>query len=196
MGALILYVLVAALLIYGTLRMGEHLVLLLKRKGTVRVVWIEPDARSCRIEYVKRTQNEVALGKGDDARRVLLEGEACMMGSDGKPTYLIHTRHGWNLKAPTPSPDGAPGVAVLDAPTDQELRAIVPGFDMLAVSNPHAYHHAIVRNEARDALEANKDPDDWIKTVAVCGMVVLVALVLMVGWIAYKISHAAQGAGA
>src|SRR5438034_10972900 len=124
--------LACGILFWGLGRLGEWGFVTLKRRGTARVVWVEPDAGAVGVSFHKRKGNEIKVGKGDEAKTFILEGKARQNGD--YPTWMIHWRHGWNLTAPT----------------DEETVRKDDRLRMLAISNPESYDYAIKHNDARD----------------------------------------------
>lgn len=172
-----LLVIVTGLMIYGFLRLMEYAARELSRRGKVRVVWLDPDGGDTRIEFHERTNgNEILVGKGERAKRFILQGAARLPGRYA--TYLLHPRHGWNF------------LPLTDAETIERDALL----QRLAIADPAIYHNATARNKARDALRANDDSDkgSWIVPVAICAMVALLAILGMVAWIAVKISEGAM----
>jgi hypothetical protein len=175
----IVFVVVACCLLFaGFTRLSELLIVQLSRRGKVRVVWVDPDSGGLSVEFVKREGNEIPAKGPDGPRRYILDGKARFSGQ--WPTWIVHARHGWNFTGPT------------DAETVQSNERL----RVLAISNPSSYHHAITHNEARDALEANKDEDSWIVKVAPFALIALLMVMVGVGYLVVKVGQAANKAGA
>lgn len=175
--------LVSGLLIYGILRGIEVFIVAAKRKGRVPIVWLDADSRSLKLAWEKRSKNRSNELDLPEAQPIL-EGEAAWQSPWGL-AWIMHKRHGWNYtldKKTVPEGD-----SLVTAKTDKEeittrLRAV------LAVSNPASYHHAITMNEARDALEANKEDQPWYVAFAPVAMIAIILILLIVGFIAYKVA--------
>lgn len=175
-GPLLTVLIVVGLLIYGIGRLGEAMFLLLKRRGSARVVWIDPDAGGVNIEWVKRVGNEVTAKVAGEQQTFILDGKARLSGK--WPTWIINSRRGWNYIA-------APDADTVHA--DTLLQALAP-------NNPGAYYHAISHNEARDSLEANKGGDSMWVQLAPFMLIALVLIMAILGWIAWKISSGVTAA--
>lgn len=159
------------LAIYALLRMSEFLYVLISRRGKARVVWIDDDAGDIQVSFHEKQGNEIHIGKGDNKRIVLLDGQARYGGQF--TTWLINRRHGHNYRAPN----------------DAETVGSDPLLQVLSISNPAMLHKVIAVNKARQALTAN-DKDDawgWVVPVAMVALVGIVLTVGLVGFIAYRL---------
>lgn len=164
-----------------TLAMGVVLTLLAQdvyRRGRKRIIFYDPDAVDADIKYVKTGTNEFTIGKGESAKRYILEAA----GRIGRATWIVHPRHGWNF------------VGKSDAETVQSDSLLYK----LAISNPKAYHLAIASNRARDALNANAKDDKWgwVGPAAAFAVVALIVIMGTLAFVAIKVTSKAQEAGA
>lgn len=142
------------------------------RAGKSRVIWLNGDSGAASIDYVKAPNGEFVKGKGDDARRYILSGEARYTGVPA--TWIIDPVTGWNMRAPRRAET-----------IDGDARLM-----KLAISTPQAYHLAIARNRIKDALNANTKDDKmaWVLPVAVVGLVAILAVLGVVSFLAFKVT--------
>ena len=182
------------------------------RRGKALVAWVDGDSGGARLEWIARDGNEILLGKGQHAKRYLLEGRArlnAVLGMWSGAFWVIHRRHGWNLQEPEEVAPGESGFiargkrglkklrdfTVLRVPTDAETVRVDAELEEASYSNPESYEHAIRVNEARDALEANREDNDWKGKLVVVILILGVLTILMLGYVIAKIaSGAAPGA--
>lgn len=146
----------------------------MKRRGKSVILWLDNDAMKYKLSFVKTQGNEVHEGD----RVTILDGKARLTGELGS-LWMIVRKHGHNLLAPS-GEDG--DNAIME--TDKEMYARKPGMRMLTVCNPQAYWEAIARNEAADALNANRQGEPWYAKLApvflILGLVVVAGVIFLV----------------
>lgn len=187
--AAVLIALVCSIFFSGLSLLVVKLATTIARKGKVLMVWVDGDSGGARLEFRKREGNEVIEGKGATTKRFILNGRARLnatFASWGGPLWIMHRRNGWDLEVPP----GTPQLANMKVPTDEETVEKDPVLRTLSYSNPASYHHAIVTNEARDALEANREGDDWKLKLIPFAFAVTIFTLLLVAYIVVKMASA------
>jgi hypothetical protein len=149
--------------------LGHEAWLAFRRTGKVRILWYDPDSQIMKESYVKPEGNEFTHAE----KRYILDAAGKIASKI--PTWILHPRHGWNY------------VGLSDAATIYRDDLLMK----LSVSSPALYHKQLSRNQVGDSLTANlvdgKDPNAWIVPVAIVGATVLLGVLGVVVYIAYKI---------
>lgn len=172
-------VLASAIMVWGTFRMAEWAFTEMGRKGKYRVIFWDQDARNYRIEFCAVKNGELQLGKGDKAKRFILESEAVMAGK--YPGVLVNPVTGWNYRAPTKAET-----------VDSDARLAV-----LSISNPSSYHKAMARNEWAEALSANDEaPSAWAKNAGLIAFAAVLIAAMVFGTVGFAIWAMSKSQGA
>lgn len=180
------------LCIWALLRLAEAGWVIMGRRGKVRLFFLDPDGCGLRQVIGERKGNEVQVGKGEGAKRYVLDGAARLAYEgpnaygDTGPAWILHPRHGWNLAGPRDEealrkPDG----------TVDRRRALMTAL------NPETYLHAFRSNVARATIKANQKDDSWIVKVAPFALAALVICTFGVIYLVVKLgkSGAIPGLG-
>lgn len=162
-----------AILLYGVLRGLEAIIRYQRDLNRSTVLYVDGDAGTWTMERRRIRSNELQRGKDDDSKLYKLEGAARLNGDKGS-LFMLHPRHGWNLRVPN----------------DREVLAASPLMRALAISNPASYYQAEMRNDSRDALDANQEPEPWYGRLAPVLLIVGVIALGMIGYIVVKIQGA------
>jgi len=161
-------IIACCVLTYALGRLLEAVIKFSIRRSKVLAIWIDTDARSWGMEWVKRVGNEVNAKVAGGMKTFILDGAATWSGK--WPMWILDARRGWNYRAPT-------GKEVAE----------VPLLQLLQPNDPGAYYHAIQVNEAKDSLEANQPRANlsFIVVVVVLGFLILAG---MIGFVMYKLT--------
>lgn len=147
-----------------------------KTKGSARLIFYDPDLGRMSVKYVNPIENEVTLKVGEKERRYILDDKARIWMD--KPTWILHPRHGWNFHGPS------------DANTVNAEDSLMA----LAIANPESYHLSTSRNRPRDSLAANIVEEGWTKHLPLMMTIGAVLLVVIIGMLAWVMSHMGKGA--
>lgn len=165
-------------LFWGIGRLLELLAVRWYRRSRALVMWYDPDTGGWSEEWLKRRGNEIDTKVAGEPATFILQGKARLAGKWNK--WVLHPRNGGNFVGPT----------------DEQALQLDPRLKTLWYSNPFSYRHAIEHNEARDALEANKENEHWLVKVAPLALIALVITVGGVFFLIYKVGQLATAAAA
>lgn len=181
MNVLVIASLMVAVVFYGLARTLEFFVRKMKRMGSSRVFYLDPDS----MTYDEKWDRVANGNEVEDSKRkrtnLLLGAARWTHRKTGSGLWLVHARHGVNLK----SDESLPGDNLV-GPTDKAVFSASPKLRVLTVWGPETYFQATKKNDARDTLNANADEEHWAIKLAPLAFIALLLLLLMVGFLVYK----------